>query len=82
MLRATVQEGQIFENPRTGTRLEFREWTPERAIIDRTYPPGGPMPTSFVASAPIGLQKGLIPVGALCGAVARLPAPLTADGRR
>ena len=39
MLRAVIQAGETFENPRTGTRLEFREWTPERVVFDRTYPP-------------------------------------------
>lgn len=39
MLRAMIKAGESFENPRTGTRMEFREWTPERVVIDRTYPP-------------------------------------------
>lgn len=39
MLRAMIEAGQKFENPRTGTRLEFGEWTPERAVFERTYPP-------------------------------------------
>jgi mannose-6-phosphate isomerase-like protein (cupin superfamily) len=39
MLRAMIKAGESFENPRTGTRLEFREWTPERVVFDRTYPP-------------------------------------------
>lgn len=34
-----IKAGERFENPRTGTRMEFREWSPERVVIDRTYPP-------------------------------------------
>jgi mannose-6-phosphate isomerase-like protein (cupin superfamily) len=33
------EAGESFENPRTGTRIEFREWTPDRTVFDRTYPP-------------------------------------------
>jgi len=39
MLHAVIKAGETFENPRTGTRLEFREWTPERVVFDRRYPP-------------------------------------------
>jgi mannose-6-phosphate isomerase-like protein (cupin superfamily) len=39
MLRAVFQAGETFENPRTGTRIEIREWTPERVVFDRRYPP-------------------------------------------
>jgi mannose-6-phosphate isomerase-like protein (cupin superfamily) len=39
MLRAVIEAGESFENPRTGTRLEVRESTPERVIFDRRYPP-------------------------------------------
>jgi mannose-6-phosphate isomerase-like protein (cupin superfamily) len=34
-----IQAGESFENPRSGTRLEVRESTPERVVFDRTYPP-------------------------------------------
>lgn len=34
-----MRAGESFENPRTGTRLEFTEWTPERVAFERTYPP-------------------------------------------
>ena len=39
MLRVVIQAGESFENPRTGTRLEVRESSPERVIFDRHYPP-------------------------------------------
>jgi mannose-6-phosphate isomerase-like protein (cupin superfamily) len=39
MLQAVIQAGESFENPRTGTRLEVLESTPERVVFDRTYPP-------------------------------------------
>lgn len=39
MLRAVIQAGESFENPRTGTRLEVLESSPERVVFDRTYPP-------------------------------------------
>ena len=39
MLRAVIQAGESFENPRTGTKLEVRESTAERIVFDRTYPP-------------------------------------------
>jgi mannose-6-phosphate isomerase-like protein (cupin superfamily) len=34
-----IQAGETFENPRTGTRLEVRESTPERVVFDRRYRP-------------------------------------------
>jgi len=39
MLRAVIQAGESFENPRSGTRLDVRESTPERVVFDRLYPP-------------------------------------------
>ena len=39
MLRAVIEAGESFENPRTGTRLQVRESTPERVVFDRRYPP-------------------------------------------
>lgn len=39
MLRRVIQAGEAFENPRTGTRLEVVESTPERVVFDRRYPP-------------------------------------------
>ena len=39
MLRAVIQAGEMFENPRSGTRLEVRESTPQRVVFDRRYPP-------------------------------------------
>jgi mannose-6-phosphate isomerase-like protein (cupin superfamily) len=39
MLRRVIQAGETFENPRSGTRLEVRESTPDRVVFDRRYPP-------------------------------------------
>jgi mannose-6-phosphate isomerase-like protein (cupin superfamily) len=39
MLRVVIDAGESFENPRTGTRLEVRESTPDRVVFDRRYPP-------------------------------------------
>lgn len=39
MLHAVIQAGETFENPRSGTRMEVRESTPERVVFDRLYPP-------------------------------------------
>jgi mannose-6-phosphate isomerase-like protein (cupin superfamily) len=39
MLHTVIQAGERFENPRSGTRLEVRESTPERVVFDRLYPP-------------------------------------------
>jgi mannose-6-phosphate isomerase-like protein (cupin superfamily) len=39
MLREMIQAGETYENPRTGTRLEVRDSTPERVVFDRRYPP-------------------------------------------
>jgi mannose-6-phosphate isomerase-like protein (cupin superfamily) len=39
MLQAVIQPGEAFENPRSGTRLEFRDWTPDQVVFDRRYPP-------------------------------------------
>ena len=35
-----VKQGDVYENPRTGTRVEIRELSPERLIFERRYPPG------------------------------------------
>jgi mannose-6-phosphate isomerase-like protein (cupin superfamily) len=40
MLRRVIQAGETFENPRTGTRIEIVESSPERVIFDRRYPSG------------------------------------------
>jgi mannose-6-phosphate isomerase-like protein (cupin superfamily) len=39
MLHTVIEAGESFENPRTGTRLEVRESSPERVVFDRRYPP-------------------------------------------
>ena len=39
MLRRMIKAGENFENPRTGTRMEVRESTPERVVFERLYPP-------------------------------------------
>jgi len=35
-----IAAGTVFENPRNGARMEFREWTPEAVVFDRLYKPG------------------------------------------
>jgi hypothetical protein len=39
MLHAVIQAGETYENPRSGTRVEVRESTPDRIVFDRRYPP-------------------------------------------
>ncbi len=34
-----VRQGDVYANPRTGTRVEFRELSPARLIFERRYPP-------------------------------------------
>jgi len=38
MLRCVIEAGATFENPRTGTRLEVRDSTPQQVVFDRRYP--------------------------------------------
>jgi hypothetical protein len=35
-----VKQGDVYENPRSGTRIEIRELSPERLSFERRYPPG------------------------------------------
>ena len=35
-----VKQGDVYENPRTGTRVEIRELTGEHVGFERRYPPG------------------------------------------
>jgi mannose-6-phosphate isomerase-like protein (cupin superfamily) len=34
-----VKQGDVYTNPRSGTRLEVRELAPQRLIFERRYPP-------------------------------------------
>jgi mannose-6-phosphate isomerase-like protein (cupin superfamily) len=36
---SVVKQGDVYENPRSGTRLEIRELSPERLSFERRYPP-------------------------------------------
>jgi quercetin dioxygenase-like cupin family protein len=36
---AVVKQGDIYENPRIGTRIEIRELSPEHLSFERRYPP-------------------------------------------
>ena len=35
-----VKQGDVYESPQSGTRIEIRELSPERLSFERHYPPG------------------------------------------